>query len=85
VSGGRTASGLSLPQAPAEYNQETFQYWSDYLRELEENTYQRNTHLEVWSPPGPGGRQPLLILRSPDGKQWSIQVDNAGALAAVAL
>jgi hypothetical protein len=80
VSSGRTASGLSLPQAQDEYDPQTFQYLLDYLRDLEEASYLRNTHLEVWSPPGAGGRQPEFILRSPDGARWLIRVDNAGNL-----
>jgi hypothetical protein len=80
MSSGRSASGLSLPQAAGEYDQETFQYLLDYLRDLEEVVYLRNTHLEVYSPPGPGGRQPEFILRSPDGARWLIRVDNAGDL-----
>lgn len=80
MAGGRTALGLSLPPAGPEYDQRTLQTLIDHIRELEALLYLRNTHLEVYSPAGAGGRQPLFILRSPDDERWSITVDNSGNL-----
>ena len=86
MSGGRSSIGLALPQAKGEYDESTLQRLIDYVRELEEQVYMRNTHLEIYSPPkaGSGGRQPLFILRSPDGERWSITVSNLGVLSATA-
>ena len=82
MSGGRASIGLALPQAKEDYDKATLQRLVDFVAELEEQVYLRNTHLEIYSPPGSGGRQPELILRSPDGTRWLIRVSDLGVLSA---
>lgn len=80
MAGGRGLIGLALPQAKEEYDKPTMQLLLEYIRRLEQASYLRNTHLEIYSPPDSGGRQPLLILRSPNGTRFSVHVDDAGNL-----
>lgn len=82
---GQAITGFALPQAKDKYDRETLQYLLDEIKRMGEAFYTKNADLEVYAPPGPGGRQPRFILRSPDGNQWSITVDNAGVIAAVAI
>ncbi len=83
---GQSLTGFALPQAQAEYDQETFQRALDFLKDLETAVWLRNTDLEVYSPAGPGGRQPRFILRAPNGAQWSVIVANdTGILSTVVI
>lgn len=74
-------SSFSLPEAKAEYSQEDFQALIRYIREIEAAAYLKYNHVEIHGTPDAGGRQPLLIIRSPDGTRFAVSVDNAGALA----
>jgi hypothetical protein len=71
----------ALPQAKGEYDRETFQRLLDYIRELEEVTFKRNAHVEIYGDQDSGLRQPELVLRSPDGTRYALVVDNAGVLS----
>jgi hypothetical protein len=73
---------FSLPEAKEKYDRQDFQAIVDYIRALEKAVFQRHQHLEVFSPEDVGGRQPFLILRSPDGTRWSITVDDLGVISA---
>lgn len=75
------SSNFSLPEAKAEYSQEDLQAVIRYIRELEAAAYLRYNHVEIHGSPDAGGRQPLLILRSPDGTRYAVSVDNAGNLS----
>lgn len=76
-----TGSASSLPQAQDEYDRETFQRLLEYIRDLEEVVYKRNSHVEIYGEADSGTRQPELVLRSPDGTRYALVVANGGALS----
>jgi hypothetical protein len=82
------STNAPLPDAKERYSQADHQALIRYvqelevtLRELNDESYLRSNHVEIYGNPDAGGRQPLLILRSPDGTRFAVSVDNAGALA----
>jgi len=75
-----TGSNFSIPEAKEKYSQEDFSALIRYIQELEAAAYLRFNHVEIYGNPDGGGRQPLLILRSPDGTRYAVSVDNAGTL-----
>lgn len=78
---GLVSSNFSLPEAKETYDKEDLQAVIRYIRELEAAAYLRYNHVEIHGNPDAGGRQPLLILRSPDGTRYAVSVDNAGNLS----
>ena len=75
-------SDFSLPTAKDRYTRDDFQAVLDYIRALEEKVFMRDKHVEIYGEQDSGGREPFLILRSPDGTRWKITVDNAGTISA---
>lgn len=76
---------LQLPKALEDYDKETFQRLLDYVKELEDLTFHRNSHVEVYFQEDSGGRSTDLILHSPNGTRYAIRVDNAGVVSGTAL
>ena len=78
------ASGLSLnfPRIPQEYDPEFTQALVTFLQELERAAYLKTRHVEIFLDDDSGGREQFLILHSPDGTRWKIEVDNAGTIGA---
>lgn len=71
---------LTLPRATDEYDAQVFQQLLDYIQALERAVYKKSQHVEIYSPSDSGGREVKLIIRSPDGTRWTIDVDNSGTL-----
>lgn len=51
------------------------------IRTLQVNGYSRFQDVLIAGEPDSAGRRPHLVLRSPDGNLWRVEVDNAGALS----
>lgn len=74
---------MRIPPAPANWSP---QYQQSVNSEVEmADRKNRKVGQDVELGPGDGTRQERLILRSPDGTRWSIEVDNAGVISATAL
>lgn len=68
---------MRLPPAPATYAQEAEQTMRSLVQQADMQNHKRNRDVEI----SPG----RLILKSPDGTRWSIEVDNAGVVSATSL
>jgi len=64
------------------YDPQEFQRVQQLVDNLNRETYKRNEHVDIVGDVDAGGRKPQLILRSPDGRRWTINVSNAGAITA---
>lgn len=73
--------GPSVTDVKEEYDPNVIRRLVEYIRALEDNIYFRNQNLDISGAPDAAGRRPHLILRSPDGNLWQVEVDNAGALS----
>lgn len=68
---------MRLPPAPVVYTQEAEQTMRSLVQQADIQNHKRNRDVEI----SPG----RLILKSPDGTRWSIEVDNAGVVSATSL
>lgn len=68
---------MRLPPSPGSYSQPDDQSVRALLEKADNENHKRNRDVEV----SPG----RLILKSPDGTRWSIEVDNAGVVSATSL
>jgi len=73
--------GPTVTDVKEEYDPNVIRRLVEYIRALEDNLYFRNQNLDVAGAPDNAGRRPHLVLRSPDGNMWQVEVDNAGALS----
>lgn len=69
---------MSLPRAPVQYGKEDQDRLRKSLDQRDAENRKKRQDVEI------AGSE-RLILSSPNGSRWNITVDNAGALAAVAL
>jgi hypothetical protein len=69
---------MSLPRAPNDYSREDQDRLRTELDKMDAKNRKAGQDVEV------AGSE-RLILSSPNGSRWDIQVSNAGALSAVAL
>jgi hypothetical protein len=69
---------MSLPRAPNAYSREDQDRLRTELDKMDAKSRKAGQDVEV------AGSE-RLILSSPNGSRWDIQVSNAGALSAVAL
>lgn len=69
---------MSLPRSPAQYGKEDQDRLRKSLDQRDAENRKKRQDVEI------AGSE-RLILSSPNGSRWNITVDNAGALAAVAL
>jgi len=74
---------MSLPLVPARYDQGVEEERNRQINAGLDAVYRRDQDVEISG--GPTARSQRLVLRSPDGNRWSIEVDNAGAISATAL
>ncbi|RLC08837.1 MAG: hypothetical protein DRI24_22750 [Deltaproteobacteria bacterium] len=77
--------GPTVTDVKEEYDPNVIRRLIEYLRTLEENIHFKNQNLSVVGAPDAAGRRPHLILRSPNGNLWQVEVDNAGALGTTLL
>lgn len=77
-----TAFSVNFPSVPHEYDPVFMRELINFLEELARSTYRRNQHVEIFLQTDSGGREQFLILHSPDGTRWKIEVDNAGTIGA---
>ena len=77
-----TVLNLSATQVPDEYSADFLREIVAHLEDLQRGVYFKARHVEIYAPGDSGGREPFLILHSPDGTRWKITVDNAGTIAA---
>ncbi len=70
----------TLPRVTEEYDRATFQQLLDYIQQLERAVYKRSQHVRVAGTADPGSREPYLIVDSPNGTPWALEVSNAGVL-----
>lgn len=68
---------MRLPPAPVVYTQEAEQTMRSLVQQADIQNHKRNRDVDI----SPG----RLILKSPDGTRWSIEVDNAGVVSATSL
>jgi len=68
---------MSLPSPPEKYDRPDQMKTRSMLERMDRQNHKKGQDVEV-----AGGAR--LILSSPDGSRWSIEVDNAGAISAVA-
>lgn len=86
-------SELVPPPAKEEYDSEAFQQLVDFVINLNNNTYKRNTNMEIAGDTDSGGRSLQLILvnpsdlvlTSPNGTRYALRVDDAGVLSTTAV
>lgn len=71
---------LTLPQVKEEYSRDVFQQLVDYIQALERAVYRKDAHVRVAGAADAGSREPYLIIDSPDGTPWALEVDNSGTL-----
>jgi hypothetical protein len=69
---------MSLPRAPETYSKDDQDRFRKTLDQLDTQNRKKQQDVEI------AGSE-RLILASPNGSRWSVQVSNAGALSAVAL
>jgi hypothetical protein len=69
---------MSLARAPEVYSKDDQDRFRKALDQLDAENRKRQQDVEI------AGSE-RLILASPNGSRWSVQVSNAGALSAVAL
>ena len=67
-----TPLSFNFPTIPDEYSPEFVSALLSFLEELGRSAYLRNQHLEVSTG--------YLIVRSPNGTPWSLEVDDLGVL-----
>ena len=53
----------------------------EFLQGVDRYNYSSLKDVEIVGEPDAAGRSPHLILRSPDGNRWQVNVDNAGVLS----
>jgi len=68
---------MRLPPAPPVYSQQDDQTMRAMVQQANDQNHKRNRDVEI----SPG----RLILKSPDGARWSIEVDNSGVVSATSL
>ena len=68
---------MRLPPAPATYTQEAEQTMRSLVQQSDIQNHKRNRDVEI----SPG----RLIIKSPNGTRYSIEVSNAGVISATAL
>lgn len=68
---------MRLPPSPPIYRPEDDQTVRSMVQRADDENHKRNRDVEI----SPG----RLILKSPDGTRWSIEVDNAGVVSATSL
>lgn len=68
---------MRLPPSPSVYSQQDDQTMRAMVQQANDQNHKRNRDVEI----SPG----RLILKSPDGTRWSIEVDNAGVVSATSL
>jgi hypothetical protein len=68
---------MKLPSAKPNYNQPDDQTLRNMLEKADAENHKRSRDVEI----SPG----RLIIKSPDGTRWSIEVDNSGAITAASL
>lgn len=73
---------LSTTDVEAEYDPTVIRRIIEAVRDIYENTYSTRQNVEIVGAPDAAGRRTHLVLRSPDGNHWQVNVDNAGALSA---
>jgi hypothetical protein len=69
---------MSLPRAPGAYSKDDQDRFRKTLDQRDTQNRKKQQDVEV------AGSE-KLILSSPNGSRWSVEVSNAGALSAVAL
>jgi len=69
---------MSLPRAPGAYSKDDQDRFRKTLDQRDTENRKKQQDVEV------AGTE-RLILSSPNGSRWSVEVSNAGALSAVAL
>lgn len=69
---------MNLPSPPDKYDRTDQMKTRTMLERLDRQNHKKGQDTEI-----AGGAR--LILSSPDGSRWSVEVDDAGALSAVAL
>ena len=77
-----TALSFNFPRVPEKYDPLFTQDLVTFLEEVGRSVYLKNQHVEIFLDADAGGREQFLILHSPDGTRWKIEVDNAGTIAA---
>jgi len=68
-----------------EYDPNVIRRIIEYLRQTEEVTYTSLADVIIGGNPDSAGRKTKLVVRSPDGSFWSVEVDDAGVLSTVLL
>jgi len=68
---------MKLPPAPPLYNQREDQTARSMIERADSENHKRARDVEI----SPG----RLIIKSPDGTRWSIEVDNSGNVSASSL
>lgn len=74
------SANVNFPPVPREYDADFEQKLVDFLQELSRSVYLKNNHVDVYLPDDSGSRKAYLIVRSPNGTPWALEVDNAGTL-----
>ena len=68
---------MRLPPSPESYAREADQTMRSMLQQANDQNHKRLRDVEI----SPG----RLIIQSPDGTRWSIEVDNSGNVSATSL
>jgi hypothetical protein len=68
---------MKLPRAKLIYNQPDDQTLRNMLEKADTENHKKNRDVDI----SPG----RLIIKSPDGTRWSIEVDNSGNVSASSL
>ena len=65
----------------SEYDPNVIRRIIEFMRSFQESAYVDYKDVVISGEPDIAGRRPHLVLRSPDGNLWRVEVDNAGALS----
>jgi hypothetical protein len=68
---------MRLPPSPESYTRDADQTMRSMLQQANDQNHKRLRDVEI----SPG----RLIIKSPDGTRWSIEVDNSGNVSATSL
>ena len=71
---------ISPTDVEEEYDPTVIRRLVEAIRDIYEHTYSDRQNVEIVGAPDQAGRRTHLVLRSPDGNHWQVEVDNAGAL-----
>lgn len=72
--------GLTVTDVEQEYDPNVIRRLVEAIRDIYEHAHSDRKNVEIVGAPDSAGRRTHLVLRSPDGNLWQVDVTDAGAL-----